>query len=93
MPRTRAPGDRDTRGSLGVSATSLGVQLAGRRALEPHYVVDVFADQSMVTDLEFVRKADEPERSLHLLTLSDCPKRARSAPTTGAARRTRARKS
>jgi hypothetical protein len=58
MSRTRAPDRRDPRGSLRASATALGVRLAGRRAFNAHYVVGELADQPIITDLEFARKAE-----------------------------------
>src|SRR6476646_10097626 len=56
MPRTRAPDGCGREWSLRTSATSLGVRLAGRRALKAQYVVDELADQPMVTNCNLLAK-------------------------------------
>jgi hypothetical protein len=48
--------------------------LAGRRAIKAHYVVDEFADQPMVTDLEFAPKAVESSAVCNCFTFADCTK-------------------
>jgi hypothetical protein len=80
MPRTRALDGRG-RERKPKSESDISWRSTGRspRALEAHYVVDELADQPIVRDLEFARKAHRIERGLRLHCSSAAPRGARSA--------------